>query len=186
MFLQCQFIITSTEENSRSLCPASSSPTATATSRAACTRCRCHWCWSAPAPTTGGTPTSASRICTCHNKVLANAAGRCGNNGAKGHYTKGVLDVMRNEAESCDCLQGFLLTHSLGGGTGSGMGKLLISKIREVYPDRAMNAYFAVPSPKVSNTVVEPYNTMATYKIFKQAIRDQFWVRDIGFKCCGP
>ena len=126
-----------------------------------------------------------SFICTCHNNVLANAAGRCGNNGAKGHYTKGVLDVMRNEAESCDCLQGFLLTHSLGGGTGSGMGKLLISKIREVYPDRAMNAYFAVPSPKVSNTVVEPYNTMATYKIFKQAIRDQFWVRDIGFKYCG-
>ena len=42
-----------------------------------------------------------------------------------------VLDVVRKEAESCDCLQGFQLTHSLGGGTGSGMGTLLISKIRE-------------------------------------------------------
>jgi len=31
-----------------------------------------------------------------------------------------VLDVVRKEAESCDCLQGFQLTHSLGGGTGSG------------------------------------------------------------------
>ena len=41
-----------------------------------------------------------------------------------------VLDVVRKEAESCDCLQGFQLTHSLGGGTGSGMGTLLISKIR--------------------------------------------------------
>ena len=30
--------------------------------------------------------------------------------------------------------QGFQLTHSLGGGTGSGMGTLLISKIREEYP----------------------------------------------------
>ena len=47
-----------------------------------------------------------------------------------------VLDVVRKEAESCDCLQGFQLTHSLGGGTGSGMGTLLISKIREEYPDR--------------------------------------------------
>jgi len=46
------------------------------------------------------------------------------------------LDVVRKEAESCDCLQGFQLTHSLGGGTGSGMGTLLISKIREEYPDR--------------------------------------------------
>nr|CAI5817105.1 unnamed protein product [Callosobruchus analis] len=65
-----------------------------------------------------------------------------GNNWAKGHYTEGaelvdsVLDVVRKEAESCDCLQGFQLTHSLGGGTGSGMGTLLISKIREEYPDR--------------------------------------------------
>jgi tubulin beta len=68
-----------------------------------------------------------------------------GNNWAKGHYTEGaelvdsVLDVVRKEAESCDCLQGFQLTHSLGGGTGSGMGTLLISKIREEYPDRKFN-----------------------------------------------
>ena len=79
-----------------------------------------------------------------------------GNNWAKGHYTEGaelvdsVLDVVRKEAESCDCLQGFQLTHSLGGGTGSGMGTLLISKIREEYPDRIMNTFSVVPSPKVN------------------------------------
>lgn len=73
-----------------------------------------------------------------------------GNNWAKGHYTEGdpsfsilfkwqvwhsagaelieqVLEVVRKEAEGCDCLQGFQLTHSLGGGTGSGMGTLLVS-----------------------------------------------------------
>jgi hypothetical protein len=43
----------------------------------------------------------------------------------------------------------------LGGGTGSGMGTLLISKIREEYPDRIMNTFSVVPSPKVSDTVVE-------------------------------
>ena len=80
-----------------------------------------------------------------------------GNNWAKGHYTEGaelvdsVLDVVRKEAESCDCLQGFQLTHSLGGGTGSGMGTLLISKIREEYPDRIMNTFSVVPSPKVGS-----------------------------------
>ena len=79
-----------------------------------------------------------------------------GNNWAKGHYTEGaelvdsVLDVVRKEAENCDCLQGFQMTHSLGGGTGSGMGTLLISKIREEYPDRIMNTFSVVPSPKVS------------------------------------
>ncbi|KAF2317473.1 hypothetical protein GH714_022611 [Hevea brasiliensis] len=48
-----------------------------------------------------------------------------GNNWAKGHYTEGaelidsVLDVVRKEVENCDCLQGFQVCHSLGGGTGS-------------------------------------------------------------------
>ena len=49
--------------------------------------------------------------------------------------------------------------HSLGGGTGSGMGTLLISKLREEYPDRIMMTFSVIPSPKVSDTVVEPYNT---------------------------
>ncbi|CAF3294823.1 unnamed protein product [Rotaria socialis] len=95
-----------------------------------------------------------------------------GNNWAKGHYTEGaelvdsVLDVVRKEAESCDCLQGFQLTHSLGGGTGSGMGTLLISKIREEYPDRIMMTFSVVPSPKVSDTVVEPYNaTLSVHQL---------------------
>ncbi|XP_038850451.1 tubulin beta-4B chain-like isoform X11 [Salvelinus namaycush] len=95
-----------------------------------------------------------------------------GNNWAKGHYTEGaelvdsVLDVVRKEAENCDCLQGFQLTHSLGGGTGSGMGTLLISKIREEYPDRIMNTFSVVPSPKVSDTVVEPYNaTLSVHQL---------------------
>ena len=46
------------------------------------------------------------------------------------------------------------LTHSLGGGTGSGMGTLLISKIREEYPDRIMTSFSVMPSPKVRNVVV--------------------------------
>ncbi|XP_018412358.1 PREDICTED: tubulin beta-6 chain isoform X5 [Nanorana parkeri] len=95
-----------------------------------------------------------------------------GNNWAKGHYTEGaelvdsVLDIVRKECEHCDCLQGFQLTHSLGGGTGSGMGTLLISKIREEYPDRIMNTFSVMPSPKVSDTVVEPYNaTLSVHQL---------------------
>lgn len=44
-----------------------------------------------------------------------------GNNWAKGHYTEGaelvdaIMDVTRKEAESCDMLQGFQITHSMGG-----------------------------------------------------------------------
>merc|ERR1712118_369442 len=106
-----------------------------------------------------------------------------GNNWAKGHYTGGaelidsVLDVVRKEAESCDCLQGFQLCHSLGGGTGAGMGTLLISKIREEYPDRVMLTFSVVPSPKVSDTVVEPYNaTLSVHQLVENS--DQCFTLD--------
>ncbi|THG11395.1 hypothetical protein TEA_018504 [Camellia sinensis var. sinensis] len=99
-----------------------------------------------------------------------------GNNWAKGHYTEGaelidsVLDVVRKEAENCDCLQGFQVCHSLGGGTGSGMGTLLISKIREEFPDRMMLTFSVFPSPKVSDTVVEPYNaTLSVHQLVENA-----------------
>ena len=51
-----------------------------------------------------------------------------GNNWAIGHYTDGakmidrVLDAVRIEVEACDCIQGFNVIHSIGGGTGSGLG----------------------------------------------------------------
>ena len=82
-------------------------------------------------------------------------ANGAGNNWAKGHYTEGAelvdqaMDVLRREAESCDCLQGFQLTHSLGGGTGSGMGTLLLSKIKEEFPDRMIMTYSVFPSASV-------------------------------------
>ena len=104
------------------------------------------------------------------------AQSSAGNNWAKGYYTEGaelvdqVLDTIRREAESCECLQGFQLTHSLGGGTGSGMGTLLLSKIREEYPDRMMATFSVVPSPKVSDVVVEPYNaTLSIHQLVEHS-----------------
>ena len=106
-----------------------------------------------------------------------------GNNWAKGHYTEGaemienVLEVVRKESEGCECLQGFQLTHSLGGGTGSGMGTLLISKLREEFPDRIMTSFSVIPSPKVSDTVVEPYNaTLSIHQLVENT--DQTYIID--------
>ncbi|RWW78932.1 hypothetical protein BHE74_00012833 [Ensete ventricosum] len=76
-----------------------------------------------------------------------------GNNWAKGHYTEGaelidaVLDVVRKEAENCDLLQG-----------------------PEEYPDRMMMTFSVFPSPKVSDTVVEPYNaTLSVHQLVENA-----------------
>ncbi|KAF9647894.1 beta-tubulin 2 [Thelephora ganbajun] len=89
-----------------------------------------------------------------------------GNNWAKGFYTEGaelidpIQECLQKQAEACDALQGFQITHSLGGGTGAGLGSLLLSKIREEYPDRMLSTFSILPSPKVSETIVEPYNAM--------------------------
>ena len=89
-----------------------------------------------------------------------------GNNWATGHYTIGkdliqrALDAIRKEAENCDNLQGFQFTHSLGGGTGSGFGCLLLSKLKEEYPDKLIQDFPLFPSLSTSNVLAEPYNTV--------------------------
>ena len=65
----------------------------------------------------------------------------------------------------------FFLSFSLASGT------LLVSKIREEYPDRIMSTYSVVPSPKVSDTVVEPYNaTLSIHQLVENA--DQCFALD--------
>merc|ERR1712207_128289 len=57
-----------------------------------------------------------------------------GNNWAKGHYTEG--------AELIDSV---------------------LDVVREEDPDRIMSTYSVIPSPKVSDTVVEPYNAVLSF-----------------------
>jgi len=48
------------------------------------------------------------------------------------------------------------------------MGTLLISRIKEEYPDRMMTTFSVFPSPKVSDTVVEPYNaTLSIHQLIE-------------------
>ncbi|KAI0034567.1 beta-tubulin 2 [Vararia minispora EC-137] len=93
--------------------------------------------------------------------------GGAGNNWAKGctssvgaELVDSITDTIRKATESCEALQGFQIIHSLGGGTGAGLGSLLLSKLREEYPDRMLATFSVLPSPKVSETVVEPYNML--------------------------
>lgn len=109
-----------------------------------------------------------------------------GNNWAKGHYTEGaelvdqVMDVLRKEAENCDCLQGFQLTHSIGGGTGSGLGTLITGKIREEFPDRIMASFSVVPSPKV-RSLLGCWLVFAP--LFAHLIGGRLSLRSIGMIC---
>ena len=52
------------------------------------------------------------------------------------------------------------MVHSLSGGTGGGMSALLMTKLKEEYPERILKTYSVMPSPLMSDVVVEPYNAM--------------------------
>ena len=95
---------------------------------------------------------------------------------AQGHYTEGAeiideaIDIIRRETEGCDCPQGFQLTHSIGSGTGGGMGTLILIKIRDNYPDRITSTFSVFPSPKVSDNVVEPYHaTLSIHQLLENS-----------------
>merc|ERR1719461_2530758 len=57
-----------------------------------------------------------------------------GNNWAQGYGPMGrevigeVQDIIRREVEDMDCPQGFTIFHTLGGGTGSGLGSLILER----------------------------------------------------------
>ncbi|VDM92123.1 unnamed protein product [Litomosoides sigmodontis] len=97
------------------------------------------------------------------NFVLGRAS--AGNNWARGFYGGGemyvdeVLDVVRKEAEICDRLQGFDISHALGGGVGSGFGSLIVEKIKEQYPNRCLSTYSVFPAHNELGNVAQWYNT---------------------------
>lgn len=88
------------------------------------------------------------------------------NNYARGHYTIGkeivdlTLDRIRKLADMCTGLQGFLIFHSVGGGTGSGFGSLLLERLSVDYGKKSKLDFCVYPSPQVSTAVVEPYNSV--------------------------
>merc|ERR1739848_799061 len=90
------------------------------------------------------------------------------NNYARGHYTIGkelidtVLERVRKLSENCSGLQGFMVFHSFGGGTGSGFTSLLMERLSVDYGKKSKLEFAVYPAPRVSTAVVEPYNSILT------------------------
>jgi len=86
------------------------------------------------------------------------------NNFARGHYTVGkeqmefVNDRVQKIVESCDNLQGFIICHAVGGGTGSGLGMLILERLAVDYRKKSKIGFEIYPSPTISTCIVEPYN----------------------------
>ncbi|KAH9387574.1 hypothetical protein TYRP_008763 [Tyrophagus putrescentiae] len=66
------------------------------------------------------------------------------------------------EPTVCSSLQGFLIFHSFGGGTGSGFTSLLMERLSVDYGKKSKLEFAIYPAPQVSTAVVEPYNSVLT------------------------
>ncbi|GIY42431.1 tubulin alpha-1C chain [Caerostris extrusa] len=103
-----------------------------------------------------------------HPEQLISGKEDAANNYARGHYTIGkeivdlVLDRIRKLADQCTGLQGFLIFHSFGGGTGSGFTSLLMERLSVDYGKKSKLEFSIYPAPQVSTAVVEPYNSILT------------------------
>lgn len=75
-------------------------------------------------------------------------------------YPRALVYIL--QADQCSGLQGFLLSHSFGGGTGSGFSSLLIERLAVDYSKKSKLEFCVYPSPRVSTAVVEPYNAVLT------------------------
>ncbi|KAM7275532.1 hypothetical protein ACFE04_017398 [Oxalis oulophora] len=104
------------------------------------------------------------------NVFVADHGGGAGNNWASGyHQGKGVeediMDMIDREADGSDSLEGFVLCHSIAGGTGSGMGSYLLEALNDRYSKKLVQTYSVFPNQmETSDVVVQPYNSLLTLK----------------------
>ena len=95
------------------------------------------------------------------------------NNYARGHYTIGkeqievTMSKLRRILELCEGLQGFLVFHSFGGGTGSGFASLLMERLSVEFGKKSKLGFSIYPAPQVSTAIVEPYNGNSIQYILK-------------------
>lgn len=50
-------------------------------------------------------------------------------------YSDHIMETVRQAAEACDSLACFFILHSLGGGTGSGLGTAILALLADEFPD---------------------------------------------------
>ncbi|RZC83557.1 hypothetical protein C5167_046340 [Papaver somniferum] len=104
------------------------------------------------------------------NIFVSDHGGGAGNNWASGYHQgeqvqEDIMDMVDREADGSDSLEGFVLCHSIAGGTGSGMGSYLLETLNDRYSKKLVQTYSVFPNQmETSDVVVQPYNSLLTLK----------------------
>ncbi|XP_017462105.1 PREDICTED: tubulin gamma-1 chain-like [Rhagoletis zephyria] len=113
---------------------------------------------------------SHAKLYNPENIYLSKHGGGAGNNWASG-FSQGeklheeVFDIIDREADGSDSLEGFVLCHSIAGGTGSGMGSYIMERLADRFPKKLLQTYSVFPNQdEISDVVVQPYNSLLTLK----------------------
>eukprot|EP01105_Mastigella_eilhardi_P027076 TRINITY_DN816_c0_g1_i6.p1 TRINITY_DN816_c0_g1~~TRINITY_DN816_c0_g1_i6.p1 ORF type:complete len:450 (+),score=118.80 TRINITY_DN816_c0_g1_i6:28-1350(+) len=97
-------------------------------------------------------------------QLISDVSG-AGNNWARGFchygpkYHDTIMEKVRHAVEQCDSLQCFMLIHSLGGGTGSGVGTYVLQHLQDEFPNVYRFVTPVFPSED-DDVVTSPYNSI--------------------------
>ena len=86
-----------------------------------------------------------------------------------GHYTEGkyladeTLEWIRRMTEDWWSLQGYIVTHSIWGGVGSGFGSTLLERMSVDYTRKPKITFTQYPSPNMFRSPLEPFNVVLKY-----------------------
>jgi len=96
-----------------------------------------------------------------------------------------VFDVIDREADGSDSLEGFMLLHSIAGGTGSGLGSYILERMNDRFPKKLIQTYSVFPDTQGGdNVVVNPYNSLLAMRRLTQNADSVVWAYRLFGKGC--
>lgn len=65
-------------------------------------------------------------------------------------------------------VQGFMMLHSIAGGTGSGLGSYILERMNDRFPKKIIQTYSVFPDQQAADVVVNPYNSLLAMRRLTQ------------------
>ena len=78
-----------------------------------------------------------------------------------------VMEMLDREADGSESLEGFMLVHSIAGGTGSGLGSYLLERLNDRFPKKLIQTYSVFPDI-TGDVMVHPYNSLLALRRLAQ------------------